>query len=260
MPAWRDRDFGHARMAAHSVLREVNTNMTTTNDNRGKQTATGGSNAAPRAWASERVGVSRELSAPFYAAFERVFGRDWLESGPVENRVIELWRRRDPLAALEIAAVGSALIDVERIDPEWVLEIADKIRVDKNGGEHGWIFELIACGMLAAGGMPLRPAPNSTRGYDAELRFEDGYRLRMSFKSFGISDDERDFHLRASSLRERFRKLLPAGRPMRLRVQGRVHLQNSDFAAIAARLARPRTGCRAASVRLRDGVGSLHHH
>jgi hypothetical protein len=181
--------------------------------------------------------VQRELSAPFYAAFERVFGRSWLDSGPVENRVIELWRRKDDLAALEVAAVGSALIDVERVDPEWVLEIAEKIRVDTNGGEHGWIFELIACGMLAAGGMPLRPAPNATRGYDAELTFEDGYRLRMSFKSFGISDDERDFHLRASSLRERFRKLLPAGRPMRLSVQGRVHLQHSDFAAVAAKLA-----------------------
>jgi hypothetical protein len=104
--------------------------------------------AEPKQRASERFGMSRELSAPLYAAFERVFGRCRLDSGPVENRVIELWRREDDLAALEIAAVGAAPVDVERVNPQWVREIADKIRGDRSGGEHGWIFELIACGML----------------------------------------------------------------------------------------------------------------
>lgn len=229
-------------MAAHSVFKKGNTNMTSKDDHHREPVAPGNVSAAPRERASERFGMPRELSAPLYAAFERVFGRSWLDGGPVDNRVIELWRREDDLAALEIAAVGAALIDVERVDPEWVSELAEKIRADRSGGEHGWIFELIACGMLAAGGMPLRPAPNATSGYDAELTFEDGYRLRMSFKSFGISDDERDFHLRASGLRKRFRKLLPAGRPMRLGVQGRVHLQQPDFAAVAAKLAHPGTG------------------
>lgn len=196
--------------------------------------------SAPKTWGSELFGLSSADVAPFYAAFERVFGRPWLETASTTNRVLELWRRNDTLAGLEVAAVGSALLECEKVDAKWVGEVAQAIRRTKGGGEHGLVFELLACGMLAAGGMPVTPSQKAMPGQDAELVFEDGYRLRMSFKSFGISDHETTFQRNAAALRARFRKIISRGQPMRLSVQGKEHLEADDFEAVAKNLRRLR--------------------
>lgn len=192
--------------------------------------------SAPKTWASGSFGLARVDAHEPYAAFERVFGRAWLETGPVTNRVVETWRRDDFLAGLEVAAVGAAVLDVERIDASWLAQIARRIRGAGGGEEHGFIFELVACGMFAAGGMNVRPAAKAASGYDAQISFDDGYRLRLSFKNFELSSHELTFRKRCEGLRQQFRAILPPGRAMRLSVQGRVHLEHQDFVALAEHL------------------------
>ncbi len=206
--------------------------------------------AAHKTWASETFGLSADGAAPMYDAFERAFSRHWLENGPRENRVIETWRRDDFLAGLEVAAVGSAVLDVERVDPGWLEQIARSIRGAKGGEEHGFIFELIACGMLAAGGMQIRPAPKAAPGHDAQLLFQDGYKLRLSFKNFEISNHETTFRKRCELLRLRFCRTVATGRPMRLGVQGLVHLDAEDFYALGSSLKSLRAG---RSIEVRPG-------
>jgi hypothetical protein len=189
-----------------------------------------------KTWGSEQFGLPRAEADVMYAAFERVFGRKWLESGPATHRVVETWRRDDFLAGLEVAAVGSAVLDVERVDAAWVEQIAQQIRGARGGGEHGFIFELMACGMFAAGGMDVRPAPQAAPGVDAQLVFPDGYTLRLSFKNFDMSLHERTFRERSVQVRRKFRALVPAGRPLRLSVEGQVPLSAADFDAVEAAL------------------------
>jgi hypothetical protein len=198
----------------------------------------GGCAVKNKTWASEVFGMPRQESDPYYAAFERVFWRDWLENGLATHRVVETWRRDDFLAGLEVAAVGACVVDLEKIDPRWVKDLATMIRRSKGGEEHGFVFELMACGWLAAGGMDIRPAPIATPGLDAELHFDDGYRLRLSFKNFDISEQEKNFRNRAKALRAQFRRLIPPGSAMRMSVRGTEPMNEDDFDAVKANLRR----------------------
>ncbi|MCM2547236.1 hypothetical protein ACVCIC_00020 [Burkholderia glumae] len=145
-------------------------------------------------------------------AVEIAFNKNWLESNDT-HRIQKVWHRDDPLATLEILSLGQALLTMQRIDAPWVKEIVRKSREDGNK-THGWIFELIGASMFAEAGMDVAPMPKNFPGYDVEIRFADGYKMKVSFKSHDMSAHEEGFQNGCHQLREiassRFRGTSPS--------------------------------------------------
>lgn len=188
-------------------------------------------------WGTQHFGLPKEEAEPFYEAVETLFHKQWLENWQPPNRVAETWRREDFLAGLELACFGSAIQAIQRVDPVWTGEVAKKIRRAPSGSEHGFIFELLACGMLAAGGMNIRPCRKNEPGKDAEIVFPDGFTLRLSIKNHDISEHETRFRKHAASLRDSLHKRMGVGEALHLVVQGREHLSAEDFLGLRAQLA-----------------------
>lgn len=187
-------------------------------------------------WGTQRFGLPREEADPLFETVEALFNKQWLENWQPPNRVAETWRREDFLAGLELACLGSAIQAIQRVDSRWTGEVAKKIRRAVKGSEHGFIFELLACGMLAAGGMDIRPCRSNQAGKDAEIVFPDGFTLRLSIKNHDVSEHEMEFRKHAASLRGQLHKRMDAGEALQCIVQGREHLRAEDFAILRPQL------------------------
>lgn len=192
-------------------------------------------------WATTHFGLAREDAQPYFQALETLFNRRWLDHWQQPNRLAQTWQRRDFLAGMELACLGAAVQQVLQLDPPWAKAVAKKIR-EGNGSEHGFIFELLACGMLAGGGMDVRPCRKNTPGKDAEIVFPDGFTLRLSFKNHDLSEHEKTFRQHAASLRGLLHSRMRPGDAIQLAVQGLQHLVTEDFEAVRKALAQATTG------------------
>ncbi|WP_321854390.1 hypothetical protein [Paraburkholderia tropica] len=186
---------------------------------------------AGKARATHHVGFSSSEVEIYLSAVESVFNKIWLESGDL-NRIQKVWHRDDPLATLELLALGHAIVTMSNIDSAWVKGIARKVRTDGNK-THGWIFELIGAAMFAGAGMSVIPMPENFPAYDAEIRFADGYKMNVSFKSHGMSAHEKGFQDGCKLLRNiaanKFRGVTPS---FCLRVTCTNHLEKVRMDAV----------------------------
>jgi hypothetical protein len=194
-------------------------------------------NVLPRP-ASPMKRITRHLNIPhpdidrYLRAIEDAFGETWLCADRPRHRLRDLWRRCDALSTTELTSLGHAIATMNSINPGWVKATVRKIR-ETNGNCRGPIFELMACAMLASAGMKIYPMPNSHKGYDAEVAFNDGYKLRVSMKSHGMSVHERTFHERANKLRAQIlRKLNEQSLSSRIIVRCETYPDESEFDAL----------------------------
>ncbi|MHB1954143.1 MAG: hypothetical protein ACYCOU_10380 [Sulfobacillus sp.] len=97
--------------------------------------------------------------------------------------------------------MGDSIKVVNAIDSKWTKE---RIRDIKNNVEnaHGYVFEVVVIAMLARAGMNVRPTKKNQAGIDAIITYEDGFEVRLSFKSFDVSAHEQFFLTESKATRK----------------------------------------------------------
>lgn len=146
-------------------------------------------------------GIDSETIQGALQAIQGSFGLDWLSTTNQRHKVQRLWRRDDGLATGELVTLGDSIKVVNAIDSKWTKE---RIRDIKNNAQnaHGYVFEIVVIAMLARAGMNVRPTKKNQAGIDAIVTYEDGFEVRLSFKSFDVSAHEQFFLTESKATRK----------------------------------------------------------
>ncbi|WP_288408098.1 hypothetical protein [uncultured Herbaspirillum sp.] len=146
------------------------------------------------------LGIPHDASAKALASLEEAFGTDWLSNEGGQHKLQRLWQRTDSLSTIELVSLGDAILLLNAIDSVWM---AKRISDIKSSAivSHGHLFEILSIGMLARGGMQVRPTRGNAPGVDAVVSFPDGYEVRFSMKNHDISDHEHFFRSRCFKTR-----------------------------------------------------------
>lgn len=139
-------------------------------------------------------------------AVEDTFTKLWLER-PDKHRLQQLWGRKDHLSTCELFALGRSIIITKAIDSDWLKEIAKKIR-KQHTNYHGYITEILLCGSISPNNGTLKPAPQSTSGYDAVAEFKDSHSHFISIKNHDISEHEKDFKIKSFKIHKTLKTLI----------------------------------------------------
>ena len=134
-------------------------------------------------------------------AIARQFDTEWLTLNG-SNPLQLLWERRDLLATGELLNFGTAIEELENIDPAWVRRRVTHIKEDNEGNRSGAIFELLGLSMFLHAGNKVVPAADSNPGYDGTVELPDGSSLVVSVKNHGITTYEKHFRQKARDLDE----------------------------------------------------------
>jgi hypothetical protein len=128
------------------------------------------------------------------------FDKSWLESSQGTHRLQHLWSRKDALSTNELFIFGQSLCALDKINREWLNHQVNLItRSDKNN-QNGAIFEIIGINFFCCKNQTVIPANIAQKGYDAELQFMNSFHWKLSLKSHGKSDKEKEFRQNIESI------------------------------------------------------------
>lgn len=157
--------------------------------------------------------ISEDSKALAEDAFAGWLGEEWLERPGGKHPLQTLWKRLDPVAAMEVFTIGDAVRKFRTPDNEdWFAQVGKAIKSNASKCSD-YLFRLVLASAMSNEWHQPRLAPYSEPGFDILLPINENKAVRISCKNIGISDAERRFRRAASEVHSRF-----------LRVIGELHL------------------------------------
>jgi len=117
---------------------------------------------------------------------------EWLERNE-SNPIQQLWLRSDEVATIELLTLASGIKIMESINSQWLKKQIKKSKESNFNNAKGAVFEIICLSMLHGEKMPVELPKYDQPGYDAILNIDETKNIRLSLKSFGLSEHEKVF-------------------------------------------------------------------
>jgi hypothetical protein len=152
--------------------------------------------------------VSVEAIEEHFKELVDTFSKQWLESNNGTNPIQRLWNRRDSLATIELFTLANALLNLKKIDNNWVMEQVRIILGNDDNNRQGAFFELIGLNCFKTENTILIPAKMYMEGIDGTVTYEQGGSISISLKNYGISRNHYLFLKESEKIEQLFVQLI----------------------------------------------------
>ncbi|HLP87250.1 MAG TPA: hypothetical protein VK184_01420 [Nostocaceae cyanobacterium] len=135
------------------------------------------------------------------------FSKEWLNTRN-NNPVQQLWQRQDWLSTCELLLLGNAIKTLKPIAAKWVSDQVKTIKQEDKNNRRGALFELLALSLFDGEGVSIKPAARNNPGYDGTILLPRSHSIKVSIKSYGMSNHQQEFNNQCNILESELKKAL----------------------------------------------------
>ena len=149
-----------------------------------------------------------EINLWFDKMLKYLGGDIWLmKSSNNGHPIVKLWNRKDYMATNELINFAYAVNTMDEIDSRWTAQIMKEVSGKDINNAHGAIFEILALSLFSDSCQVI-PAPKGYPGIDGTLKCEDGTKINLSLKYYGMSNAEQRFYKLMDSIEDELKREL----------------------------------------------------
>lgn len=176
-------------------------------------------------------GVSKSSLEESLGIIVDFFTEEWLnEKG--EHPLKKLWERNDVIATTELFTFGRSILSIKDLDKNWIKKSVRRIKEGNANNVIGYVFEIIAAAMINKGeNQELTLPPSDNPAIDLIVNLDDGSKVNISCKKYGLSDREKFFNRNAEELEDLFIKICKKYGKNRIQciIQSRKHVEEKEW-------------------------------